>query len=96
MEKVREATQMLRSLLLASDRQVIVFLSDCEQASVKDIYTSVGGMEQSQCSSALGRLLKMGMVQREQRGRNAYYSVCPSRIQQVNDMVKVFNNKAPE
>lgn len=58
---------------------ILLYLAQCEQASVGDLETRVG-VRQPTLSQQLGLLRAGGAVARVRRGRHAYYRLCDGAI----------------
>jgi len=89
----REAAEVLaRTLRAVADPTRLQLLSIIErnenhEATVVELTAGIG-LSQPTISHHLRVMVDDGLLQREQRGRNAWYSVTPERRAAINDLLR--------
>jgi ArsR family transcriptional regulator len=89
----REAAEALaRTLRAVADPTRLQLLSSIErnenhEATVVELTAGLG-LSQPTISHHLRVMVDDGLLQREQRGRNAWYSVTPERRAAINDLLR--------
>lgn len=89
----REAAEALaRTLRAVADPTRLQLLSLIErtenhEATVGELTTGLG-LRQPTISHHLRVMVEDGLLHREQRGRNAWYSVTPERRTEINDLLR--------
>ncbi len=89
----REAAEALaRTLRAVADPTRLQLLSLIErtenhEATVGELTTGLG-LRQPTISHHLRVMVEDGLLRREQRGRNAWYSVTPERRTEINDLLR--------
>ncbi len=84
---LRKAVLVLRAVNHKLRQRIIDLLEESDTMTVTDIYIKLR-LEQSVASQHLAILRRAGVVRTERQGKFIYYSLDPSRLEQISKLVE--------
>ena len=84
---IKKSAMVLRSLNHKLRQQVIKTIHENNRLTVTQLYVKLR-LEQSVASQHLAILRKAGIVSTERDGKFIFYTINPSRIESINELVK--------
>lgn len=91
-QKVIETNDILKKLINPARVVIIEHIAKKKRTNVTEMYTELK-MNQSDLSQHLMGLRKTGIINGEKIGREVYYTIDYTKVNQINELSKILTNE---
>jgi ArsR family transcriptional regulator len=91
-QKVTETNNVIKKVIHPSRVAIIEHIAKKKRTNVTEMYTELG-LNQSDLSQHLMVLRKIGIINGDKIGREVYYTIDYTKVNQINELSKILTNE---